>query len=462
MTEAGIRAFEQTNLDRRLGVVPAEVAAWKAAANGDMGLHSSQLEALEDMMDELAADQKLELNKVIQAAAGAPFADAFHLLLQKLNGAQDLWRIFHTILVQRRDPRWRPVMDMADLIAADCYSVAMKKVEAWDVRPAQEMRAPPLTFLESSLSPSTASRGESAQNLGFPVRQYRNKMLPIPIVLFPFDQAESIWMMSAIAHEVGHNLDHDLDRQPGKRLSDAVRAKLVGRVSNQTEKQWRRWLQEIFGDVMGVLLIGGGFAVAMASWTVPLGPATSFQTLDEDAVHPPFHLRLLLLVEILKATNAAPLKTIAEELLDIWAKAAKPAWQTPFADESPKLIETVMTEKLAPLNNHSLLELGGNLAFYQGQAQQLADHWLDGTKPQPHPAQPFPFRLVPAAAALAARKLDNPATADIEDLQRKAREYYVLIPKPNMLAGQGTEAKRREYRRGLAKGLFQKATGEEQ
>ena len=259
------------NLERRLGVVPAEMAAWKAAANqkgGDLGIHSSQMDSLQDLIDELTADQKDQLQKVVQAAAGTEFADAYYSFLQKLNGAQDLWRIFHTILVQRRDERWRPVMDVADLIAADCYNSAMKKAQDLGVRTTDEIRAPPLTYLESSLSPSTASRGENVQNLGFPVRQYRNMMLPVPIVLFPFDQAESMWMLCAIAHEVGHNLDHDLDPAPGKRLTDCIRLKLTGKVPNDRELQWRRWVQEIFGDVLGILLIGGGFAVAMAYWTV--------------------------------------------------------------------------------------------------------------------------------------------------------------------------------------------------
>src|SRR5690349_6266205 len=164
MTEAGIRGFEQTNLERRLDVVPAEMTAWKTAVNqkgGDLGIHSSQMDSLQDLIDELTADQKDQLQKVVQAAAGTEFADAYYSFLQKLNGAQDLWRIFHSILVQRRDERWRPVMDVADLIAADCYNSAMKRAQELGVRNTDELRAPPLTYLESSLSPSTASRGEN-------------------------------------------------------------------------------------------------------------------------------------------------------------------------------------------------------------------------------------------------------------------------------------------------------------
>ena len=457
MTEAEIRSFEQANLERRLNVIPDEVTAWTDTAKkgGNFGIHSSQMDALEDMFGELAADQHQQLEKVVQAAAGTPFADAFYSLLQKLNGAEDLWRIFYSVLVQRRDDRWRCLMDMADLIASDCYSTGIQKAEDWNVRARDEVRAPPLTYLESSISPSTASRGESVNNLGFPVRQYRNLMLPIPIVLFPFDQVDSLWMLCALAHEVGHNLDHDLGPSQGRRLTDVFRMKLIGLVPDVREVQWRRWLQEIFADVIGVLLMGSGFAVSMAYLTTPLGPATSFQEPDEDAVHPPFHLRLRLLGEIAKATQVASVAGTGDELLQLVTNAAHPVWQAPYEDDADSIAKMFVNDKLDSLKGHSLLELGGNLAFADRQAMKLSAHWIDSNQSRPVPDGqfPFPFRLVPAAAALAVRELQNPDKEMIRKLQSTAREYFDAIPRPNFLPGPGIQADQRAYRRSLASRL---------
>ena len=67
------------------------------------------------------------------------------------------------------------------------------------------------------------------------MRQYRDRMLPIPVVLFPYDQASSMWMLCALAHEVGHNLDHDLEPITGRRLTDSFRPLLFGRVADARE-----------------------------------------------------------------------------------------------------------------------------------------------------------------------------------------------------------------------------------
>jgi hypothetical protein len=67
---------------------------------------------------------------------------------------------------------------------------------------------------------------------------------------------------------------------------------------------------------------------------------------------------------------------------------------------------------------------------------------------------PFSFRLVPAASALAAAGFQNPTLPLIQELQTKATNYFNSIPRPNVLRGQGVSARRRQYRRDLAKQLY--------
>lgn len=455
MTSAEIRQSVIADLERRLQVLQDEVKEWKNATqvqgNG-FGIHSSQLQALGDMMNELSGQQSAEFKTVKETQNSTQFADAYYNLLEHLSGAQDVWRIFGTILGQRQNERLKRLTDIADLVAWNCYATCIEEARRWQLFTEDEYREPPLTFLESSLSPSTASRGEQVQILGLSLRHYRNLMLPVPIVLYPLDQASSMWMMCSIAHEVGHNLDHDLDPRPGNRLSDEYRKLLIGRVSNSREPQWRRWMNEIFADAIAVILCGAGFAFTIAQWAVPLGPGTQFQALDAKAVHPPFYLRLLVIAEMLRFTGVEELKAEGDKSIELWKALKRPAWQMDYEEDAPILAKLVLEETVSPLKNHNLLDLRSSLTFDHNRSVQLAAHWIDANQPRPHPKTPaFPFRLVPAAAALAVAKLAQPDSKALDTLQEKAITFFNQIDQPAMLGS--APKKRREYLKGLARRL---------
>jgi hypothetical protein len=84
---------------------------------------------------------------------------------------------------------------------------------------------------------------------------------------------------------------------------------------------------------------------------------------------------------------------------------------------------------------------------------QLAAHWRDPRQPRPHPNIPrtFPFRLVPAAAALATAQLADPDREALDELQGKAVDYFGSINRPDKLAG--ADDRRRVYLRSLAQRL---------
>jgi hypothetical protein len=452
MQQEWIRQYLAADLERRLKVLPEEVAAWKQSALANvaqLGLHGSQLVALSDMMGVLAADQAAELEKLRALDDPRAFGDGLQALLSKLGGAHDVWRIFRTILNQRQDPTLTPLADTADLIAHDGYASCLEQARRWGIVEADHFREPPLTYLESSLSPSTASRGENVQLLGFPVREYRNLMLPVPIVLFPLDQAASFWMMCSIAHEVGHNVDHDLDPRPNRRLTDEYKKKLIGRVPDGREPQWRRWMAEIFADAIAVVFGGAGFGFSMAFWTVPLGQATEFQAPAPSAVHPPPLLRLRLIAEMLRETGIAEIRSAGDVLVDLWGALARPAWEADYEADVPTLATLLMGEAVA-LNGRALLALNRGLAADHDRSAELAAHWADARKPRPHPIVPdaFPFRLVPSAAALGTSMLGDPDAAALDGLHAKAAGYFKLIPRPAKLAGAGD--RHRDYLKELA------------
>lgn len=437
-TAAGsIRELIQADLERRLKQLPGEIKDWNAlitANTNGLGIHSSQIIALEEMMAGLSANQHEHLKALITQADLSTFADLYYALLNELGGAHDLWRIFRIILDQRQDQHLKPLADISDLIAWDCYRTGLEQAWKWGMLPRDQFRPPPLTFLESSLTPATASRGEGVETLGFSVRQYRDLMLPMPIVMYPIDQAASIWSMSSIAHEVGHNLDHDLDVRLGWRLTDEYRRLLIGRVPDDREPQWRRWMNEIFADAVAVTMCGTGFVVSMAGWTLGLALGAAFRDFDSRAVHPPLSLRLRLLGHML-VSNGAVFSEKGKEIITLCDQQIRPAWEAPYEADAETVAKLLITETVAPLGSRALMELNGDLSTDEDRTVKLAAHWLDPTQQRPDPAQPvvMPFRAVCAAAALAAARLKNPTAAALDDLQHKAEDYLSQIPRPNKL-----------------------------
>ena len=101
MTNKEIRQCVTADLERRLKVLPDEVKEWKNAihANGNaLGIHSSQLDALGEMMNGLSGQQSTQFEVVKATQNPVQFAEAYYSLLEQLSGAHDLWRIFRSIL----------------------------------------------------------------------------------------------------------------------------------------------------------------------------------------------------------------------------------------------------------------------------------------------------------------------------------------------------------------------------
>jgi len=434
-----IRSLVQADLERRLKELPLEIRSWRALISSTpvdgWGIHTSQIMALGDMMDGLTARQQTRFAELRNKEAQSDFADAYYDLLNDVGGTHDLWRIFRIILDQRQNARLKPLADVSDLVAQDCYLTALRRALGWGVIAADEFRPPPLTFLESSLTPATASRGETIETLGFSVRQYRDLMLPLPIVLYPVDQAASMWSMSSIAHEVGHNLDHDLAPRQGKRLSDEFRKLLIGLVDDAREPQWRRWMNEIFADGVAVALCGSGYVTCMANWVIGLAPGAAFREFDSRAVHPPLFLRLRILGFMLQCTGT-PRAPEGKEIVELCDLQNRPGWEAPYENEAAAVAKLVIATPFAPLNNHAIIELSDDLSTDEDQVSKLADFFLRVQSPRPDPKQwKNRLRAVPAAAARAAAGLVSPTATALDELQSKAAKYFAAIPPPEKLAG---------------------------
>ena len=442
-------------LKRREALLSDEINAWTQSASknvNQMGIHKSQFEALKEMMDGLLAKQAQLLKELSPAQSSQQFAEGYLRLLMEIVGTHDLWRIFSYIFTQLKEERLGPLVDAADLVAADCYLTCLNQLRFWGVIKEGQFREPPLIYLEADLSPATASRGKKVQALGFPLGKYRDLRLPIPIVSLPIDYADCLWLFCTLHHEVGHNLDQDL--KLGRELNQHLQEKLKAQgVSLDRQKTWSRWTNEILADVFGVLLGGAGFAYTLTSLLLVVAP--QWPVLNAEEEHPDHSVRIYLVAEMLRGmvakmlrgSGVEVLKEAADKIMQAWNAQGKPAGIESYLKEGDVVVQTCLTQPLKALANHTLKDLAPDLNGDSKKAADLAKFFGTGSGFD-RPLEEVPWRLVPVAAQLCLQAYDKPNETDLKRLQELSLEYLKQLPRPEYLE---VPADRSAFRRQLIK-----------
>ena len=374
-------------------------------------------------MDVLLDKQERLLGGLRMDLSPKQFAVGYHRLANEIVGTHDLWRIFRYIFGQLQDERMGPLLDAANRVASDCYLAWLNRARQWQLITETQFREPPLVYLEAVHSPATASRGTEVQALGFPVRRYGGHRLPIPIVLLPFDQVGLMWLLCTLHHEVGHNLDQDLE------LGDELTASLENVVSVERCDVWQAWGAEVLADALGVVSGGSGFGYALASLLFMLAPRRA--TLDTSDSHPDHYLRIHLaaaMLEQMGAQEAADAIRQAAEALDA------PAGTDGFLSDCSAVAALFLTEPLAALGDRPLRDLNPDWTDEERQTSKLARFLQTGLGFHA-PASPLAPRLVPLAAELAIVSLSNADEAAMMALNERAYDYLESLERPTFLAG---------------------------
>jgi hypothetical protein len=423
---------------RRVALLPQEVEEWrnKAEANIDaLGIYRSRFRSLHLMMGALAERQRTLQAQLLPTLPLWQFSNIYVNLLTEIVGTHDLWRIFRFIFGQRQDERVQTLVKAADLVASDCYLSCMDRARAWGLVNENQFREPPLVYLEAETSAVTASRGVKFQALNLTLLQYRSQRLPIPIVVLPADQATSIWLFSALHHEVGHNLDQDLKLTPELKQLISERLKTEGADLGRRQT-WQLWTAEILADVFGVLLGGAGFGHSMASLLLLLAPLSPAILTDDD--HPDHYVRVYLVQELLRRCGVPALTEAANQIKQFWDGYQKPAGIESYLKESDIVAEIMLTKPLEALGKRPLLQIVPDLAGDTKRIAGLAKHLRTGLL-SPNPKQ-YTWRLVPPAAQLAFSQLDNPDAAALDKIQERALAFGAAIEIPQFLAGADHDA----------------------
>jgi len=446
---------EQTvaEMQRRVQMLSDELDEWQALTAGNvdrMGIHTSQIKTVTDFLIKDCVDlHKKLLKRLEDAPDDLKLASRRKQLEDELGGAHGLMMVFRSILDQRSGS-YRQLLDAADLVAADCYRPCIARAVDWAVLEDGQYRVPPLSFLNARPSPQALTRERTFTAFGFDLEGREKALrLPFSFVSLRYHDTRSFWSYCSIHHEVGHLLDQDLG------LVDALGEMLPempdidpGRVG-----QWAQWLKELVADAFGVLLGGGGFALALAD-ILFLPPSQVLQT-PAGAEHPPPYLRIHLLGALLRRTFVPELETLAGEIEDGWQAIygeEPPPAQAEYMGERDAMARLLVSEYLRErLDTHRLRDFAPHLQQDHSKAVALARHLRDdGPAPDP---RDFPMRLAPAAARLALRDVDQQYDDAFADIHQRALDFSLSIPHDERMAPYKMAEEQETYLRELSRNL---------
>ncbi|MCS6839776.1 MAG: hypothetical protein NZ701_03230, partial [Roseiflexus sp.] len=429
---AGLTVWALPEIRRRVAALRVEVDERRKAAENNLagaGVNRSQLRALDVMMDELLERQDRLLQQAEAAASATERASRYAELQREIVGAHGLWRLFRFIFDQRHDEPGRTLLRAADVIAADCYNSMMATAVRWQLL-RDEVRPPPLTFFDAEFSALTASRGAEARAFGLALGRYRRLRLPLPVILLPSDQAESLWLYTTLHHEVGHNLDQDLRPPGGRLISEELSRHATSVLDAIRERDWERWMPEIVADAFGVLLGGAGFGYTMAALLL----AAPVAERPDPGEHPNTPLRLRLLAELLRRCALPQFDAVAGWIDQALAAVPVPTALHPYLDDVAAVAAMTLDMPLMALGQRPLCQLAPDLAGEATLIEQLACHLLD-PQAQPPNAHGYPWRLVPAAAQYAVARLTAPDTEALNEIHTRALAFLNSAVPQSLLLG---------------------------
>jgi hypothetical protein len=414
MSAALLLSSRREEIRRRVDALPSEIHAWRKRTieTVDMNVHFTQMEAIEVLMDVFVRRQRALLDQLEPHAEADVFCGIALQLVHEVIRAQRVWEFFRDKLELRFLPGFKEPLWIADTVAWDCYWPVLQRATEAGILAQHERREPPLTYLTAEFSPATWVRG-SRPNDG---RDYflGTASLPIPVIELPWDHIENVWEFLTIHHEVGHDLEADLQLRTA--LQAVLRKELRGAdVPAERVEVWLAWQGEIFADLVGLRLGGPAFAEVLMN--LLLLPASYVLHYDVSDPHPTHYIRILL--------NAAYCRTLVPGNSEIDEHAQRievqwrglygeqPAFQDYIAD-FPHVFRALMDTALGPLQSRTVRELIPFTAYDQRRIRAAASYLLTGRDaPEPYSVPP---RHCVSAARLAVTQAQQRPDAIAETL----------------------------------------------
>lgn len=351
--ESGLACFtdrKRIELAMKMAGLGTEFANWidEAQPRKPLRKHASQLRRLTDQLGGMA-DGITERLAGLPSAPDAALAESRAIQCRILE-VHKLWDFFRRKLALRYVPGFADYLAAADDLAWECY--APVRGATWPADTGAP--AAPLVFLTDEFSPYTHVRNDAydVDVRGMPRLSDSEfaavaASLPVPVIGVPWYQVAHVPDLPLIAHEAGHDAQHDLEAtDPRDEHLAPVLAGLAGR-----RGAWLTWLDELFADQYGTFCLGTAFVSALADLL-----ATDRASIAQEGrraaphVHPPAGVRMRAATE---AVRLCGLPDEADTLWRSWTAAYPPDPDDPFIADTPLVV--------AALDNVRYSRIGGRL-----------------------------------------------------------------------------------------------------
>ena len=425
-------------LRRRVEALPNEVAAWKERTRQNLSFNAyfSQVQAIDVLLTEFNTRQRKLLSDLENVSNPASFSAKCFALVEHINRAQRTWDYFRDKLELRFSPTFRGALWIADTVAWDCYRPVLELAADASIINRHELREPPLAYLSAEFSPATWVRGSRPHD----GRDYElgTASLPIPVVEMPWDHLENAWEFLSLHHEVGHDLEADLNlREP---LREHLRQSLVDAgVGADRIDVWLPWQGEIFADLVALQLAGPAFVDCLLH--VLLLPVPIVVQYDPDVPHPTPYLRILMNAAFVRDMFPNRVEVIqhADRIAALWKDLYKsqPRFDK-FQMDFPHVFRALMDTPVNELKNKTVRELIPFSPADDARIRHAAGYILTG---QNAPTQLRPRHCISAARLAVTRATEQNVNLEdsLKEINARTGQLVRDNAQPGLRAGDASE-----------------------
>jgi hypothetical protein len=296
------------DLASRLNVWSAQRRKGDADAQGrPTGKQRSQVEAVELLVRGCLDSLRTRLDDLGGLEPGTRASESWRLTTT-LAWLERVWQYFRSKIDQRDGPL-EPLLRAADEVVWSCWrSAELDRFERRFLALGCSPPPPPLAYVEPWFSPaalpgtarlSRTVPSEADLPLGIAALV---QSVPVPLLRLPTWCTGAPWWLVFVAHEVGHHWQHALNLVVEFSGLVSAAAEAAGAPAADVD-EWGRWGEEIFADLVSVLLAGPWALWAMAE--LVRGPAAEMAR--RELKYPPSLARLGLLAGALEELGLDPL-----------------------------------------------------------------------------------------------------------------------------------------------------------
>jgi hypothetical protein len=445
-------AVRKLELQRRVTALGEELRRWKDRVTNapGMNIHFSQIKALSTLMEAFLRSQQ-QVVDALNPQDKDQFLGRILDAVEEIIRAQGVWDYYRDKLHQRFSPDFEASLRVADVMAWDCYYPVLQEAQGSKLVAKSQMREPPLCYYMADFSPLTWVRGTQPDDLRD--RKGATVLTPIPVIAIPWDHAENLWELLSVPHEVGHDIEADLNLRPTLLRSLRMALQKVP-VPPERIAVWESWLAETFADLVALQLVGPSFTdTLMHILILPPQVVTSFNRSDP---HPTPYVRVLMNAAYIRGLIRGAGREVqeqrdqvvkrAERIERVWNSlyGAPPALQE-YRDDFNHVFRALMDTPLGDTDK-TIRDL---IPFEAADFAQIQDAAQDLEKGQ------YPGDLRPRHAIAAARMAVTNATkyADIDSRLKSinAIAYRMVKTPPDLLSAD--EDDRRDFIAAFAKSI---------